>query len=203
MKGDIMRRVYTCLVFVLLVALFWGNTYGSENQNQKQMKPVLLIIDIQNQFLPYFPEQEKKSALEMINNAIHIFRENNFPIIRIYHTDPQWGPKPDTEAFEFPASVNIKSDDPKIIKNYTNGFKKTDLEKIIREKEGNTLFLCGLSAVACVLATYHGAKDRDFDVFMIKDALISHDSTYTNFVEEIFDTVNLNVLKVMFKYAPK
>jgi nicotinamidase-related amidase len=75
-------------------------------------------------------------------------------------------------------------------------FKKTDLEKILHEKKCNTLFLCGLRSVGCVLATYFGAKNADFNVFMIRDAVMSHNSTYTDNIEEIlnaldFDTIDL------------
>jgi len=139
----------------------------------------------------------------MINAAIELFRENGFPIIRVYHIDPKEGPPPGTEAFEFPETVKIKPDDPKIIKNYPSAFKKTDLEKFLRENEYNTVFLCGLSAVGCVMATYWGANDLDLNAFMIKDALISHNSTYTDFVEDICETVTYTALKLMLENAEK
>jgi len=167
------------------------------------MKPVLVIIDIQNKYLPYMDDADKKMGLEVINWAIWLFREHGYPVVRVYHTDPKWGPEPGTEDFEFPSSINITDEDPKVIKNYANAFNKTNLEEVIREKEGNTLFLCGFSAVGCVLATYNGAQDRDFNVFMVKDALLSHNATYTNFVEEAFETVSVSTMKVMLEYAQK
>ncbi|MCK5455230.1 MAG: hypothetical protein KAJ16_12750 [Calditrichia bacterium] len=54
--------------------------------------------------------------------------------------------------------------------------------------------------MGCVLATYHTGKDLDFNVFMIKNAIMSHNSEYTRFVEEIFDTVSYTTLKVMLDY---
>jgi nicotinamidase-related amidase len=171
------------------------------SQEKKQMKPALIVIDIQNQYLPYMSDEDKKLSMEMINWAIGLFRQYNCPVIRVYHTAPEWGPKPDTEPFEYPSSINIKPDDPKVIKNYPSAFKKTELEKLLREKGCNTLYLCGLSAVGCVLATYHSAMDLDFNVFMIKDALISHNSEYTDFVEEITETVSLNTVQIMMEYT--
>jgi len=47
------------------------------------------------------------------------------------------------------------------------------------------VFLVGLSAVGCVLATYHGADDLDYKVFMVKHALISHDAALTKSVYDI------------------
>ena len=146
---------------------------------------------------------DKDKALEMINWALYVAREYNIPVIRIYHTDPQWGPAPGTEEFEFPATVKIKDDDPKVIKNYADGFKKTDLEKILKEKGINTLFLCGLSATGCVLATYHGAKNLEYDVFLLQDAIISHDQQLTESVEKICESVSLDTYNFMMNFLPK
>ena len=165
------------------------------------MKPVLLVIDIQNAYLPMMDKTEKDRALEVINYAIGMFRSKGFSVIRVYHTDIKYGPKTDSDAFQFPESVKIKPDDPKIIKNYANAFKKTDLEKILQKKEYNTVFLCGLSAVGCVIATYFGAVDLDLDVFLLKDALISHNSKYTKSIEEIFNALGYSALKVMLENA--
>jgi nicotinamidase-related amidase len=190
------------LILVFAVAVP-ASPNGLQKQPAKLMKPALLVIDIQNEYLPMVPEREKEVALYMINASIELFRENGFPIIRVYHFDLKYGPKPDTEAFEFPKSVPVKPEDPRIIKNYPNAFKKTDLEKVLRDKGCNTLFLCGLSAVGCVLATYHGAADLDFDVFMLKDALMSHNSAYTDSIEDIFAALGYDALKVMLENSQK
>lgn len=167
----------------------------------KSTHPALLVIDIQNSYLPVIPEHERRIALEMINGAIWVFREHRFPIVQIYHTDPRFGPKIGTRDFKFPSSVRVKRGDPKIIKNYPNAFKKTDLKKILDKKGCDTLFLCGLSAVGCVLATHFAAKDLDYTSFMIKGALMSHDSQYTKFVECVFETVGWTALKTMLDFA--
>jgi nicotinamidase-related amidase len=193
-----MREVNWCFVLILtLTSVILAQTL----HDKKQLKPALVIIDIQNQYLPYMSESDKKLALEMINASIFLFRQYNLPIIRVYHTDPKWGPKPDTKEFEFPDSIKTEPGDPKIINNYPNAFKKTDLEKMLKEKEINTLFLCGLSAVGRVLATYQSALDLDYNVFMIKDALISHKSEYTDFVEEIEETISYHTMKIMLEYT--
>lgn len=195
-----MRKTWFLVICSLI--LFTVFAYAGERGERSEgaFKPALLVIDIQNAYLPYMAQEDKDYALEMINAAIALFRERDLPVIRVYHTDPKYGPAPDTEAFEFPSSINIEDDDPKIVKNYPSAFKKTDLEKTLRNMECNTLYLCGLSATGCVLATYHGAMERDFDVFMIKNALLSQNSTHTNYIEEIFDAVGYRTLTVMLKY---
>lgn len=166
-----------------------------------KLKPALLVIDIQNAFLPYMSDRDKKSGMEAINEVIGLFRNNGFPVIRIYHTDPAYGPKPGTKDFEYPESVTVKPDDPKVIKNFPNGFKKTDLDKILKDKGCNTLFLCGLSSIGCVLATYHGALDLDYNVFMVKGALIGPDAVLTKAVQEICQTIDGSALVLLIEAA--
>lgn len=167
----------------------------------KQMKPVLLVIDVQNDFLPMMADADRKTAPMTINAAIWYFRQRGFPVIRIYHTDPQWGPAIDSEGFQFAPEIAVRDEDVRVIKNFPSAFKKTDLAKILDEKGCNTVFLCGLSATGCVLATYHGAIDRDYDAFMIKGGLISPNAAETAVIEDISETVTFEGLRAMLDNA--
>ena len=201
-----MKKIGVCfIIFTMFSVLTWG-TPGSKDKTETEkavmrMKPALLVIDIQNAYLPMLDQAEKEHALKVINYAIGMFRSMGFEIIRVYHTDLNYGPKTDSEAFQFPESVAIKPDDLKVTKNYGNAFKKTDLEKKLRDSGCNTVFLCGLSSVGCVIATYFGAIDLDFEAFLIKDALIGPDSNYTKWIEEIFNALGYRALKVMLESA--
>ena len=90
-----------------------------------------------------------------------------------------------------------------MIKTYGDAFNKTDLDKIIKDKGSNTLFMCGLSAVACVLSTWIGAQDHDYKAFMVKDAIMSHNSDYTKNVEQMFDAVSYDVVKLIVESSQK
>jgi nicotinamidase-related amidase len=172
-----------------------------EKQKEKPVKihmsPALILIDVQNQYMQYMAEKSSKSTCDTINGALGSFRHFKFPIICVYHTDPQWGPLPDTDAFQFDPIFNVKPDDHKIIKNFPNAFKKTNLDKYLKEKGCNTLFLCGLSAVGCVLATYQSAIDLDYYPFMIKNGIMSHDSSFTKFIENSMESVTYNTMNYM------
>jgi nicotinamidase-related amidase len=193
------------IIITILFTVISGKLFSQDHQEQTktQIKPALLIIDIQNVYLSMVPEREKEVAMYYINGLIELFRSNGFPIIRIYHLDNKSGPKPGTEQFEYPTSVLIKDEDVRVIKTYGNGFNKTDLDKIIKEKGSNTLFLCGLSAVGCVLATWIGAQDQDYKAFMVKDAIMSHNSDYTDHVEDMFDAVGYDVVKLILENSGK
>ena len=161
----------------------------------KQVRPVLIVMDLQNQFMPYMAEKSSKLTIDTINGTIALFRQCDFPVIRVYHTDPQMGPPIDTDEFQFDPAFHIEDSDPKFVKNFPNAFKKTDLHNFLQEKDCNTLFLCGLSAVGCVLATYFSAFDLDYNVFMLKNGLMSQDSSFTKFVEDAMESVSYYTLK--------
>ena len=188
------------IFFYLMMMLAFQTVLAQEGSPEKVvMKPALLVIDVQNQFLPMMSQEDQATALEIMNWSIWVFRQYDLPVIRIYHTSEKWGPKPGTEEFEFPDTLKVLETDPMVIKTYGSAFNKTELNDLLKEKGINTLFLCGLSSVGCVLATYMDAANYDYEVFMIKDAMIGPNADHTNQVEEIFDAVNLNTVYYMMK----
>ncbi|MEI6124674.1 MAG: isochorismatase family protein [Bacteroidota bacterium] len=195
----------SAIILTILFMIVSGKSFSQDpkEQTKAQIKPALLIIDIQNVYLSMVPEREKEVAMYYINGLIELFRSKGYPIIRIYHLDKESGPKPDSEQFEYPTSVLIKDEDAKVIKTYGNGFNKTDLDKIIKEQGSNTLFLCGLSAVGCVLATWIGAQDHDYKAFMVKNAIMSHNSDYTKNVEDMFDAVSYDIVQLILENSEK
>jgi nicotinamidase-related amidase len=187
------------IIFLFLGLLLIAAT-GLAQDNSNKNKPALIIIDLQNVFMSFMSPQDQKTAPETINAAIQLFREHNFPVIRVYQLNSN-GPKPDSKDFQFPDTILIKEDDPKIIKTYANAFTNTDLEKILREKGCDTLYLCGLSATHCVVATYLGAKDHGFKVFLIKDALLSSNAEHTASIQNIYYIADYNTLKFILGKA--
>lgn len=185
---------------LLLTALFglltiWTIPCTGEEREGLELKPVLLVMDVQNIWMPRMAEGDKNSAPQKINELIALFREFGHPIIRVYHSDPKRGPEPDTGPFEFPDSIAVTDDDPEVVKNYGSAFTKTDLENILRESGRNIVFLCGLSATGCVLATYFGAKDREFMAVMVEGALLSHDTSYTKMIEDICTSMTIGKVR--------
>jgi nicotinamidase-related amidase len=198
------RRIF--LIGITILAMMISNKSFSQDQKEQtksKVKPALLVIDIQNAFLNMIPEREKEVAMLNINYYIELFRSYGFPVIRIYHFSEESGPRQGTEPFEFPASVLIRPDDPQVIKTYADGFNKTNLDQVIRESGSNTLFLCGLSAVGCVLATWIGAQNHDYKAFLVKDAIMSHNSDYTNNIEDMFDAVSYDMVKLILENSEK
>lgn len=170
-------------------------------EQKSNIKPALLVIDIQNFSLKFIPDADKEAALTMINLYIDMFRKHKFPVIRIYHVSEKHGLKEGTEDFEFTKSAAITTQDPIIIKTYPDSFNKTDLDKLLKEKGCNTLFLCGLSSVGCVLATWMGAFNHDYKAFLVKDAIMSHKKDYTTNIEIMFDAAGYDMIEFILENA--
>ena len=199
-----MKKSIISFGLIILFVIISGNSFSQVQNEQKiQIKPALLVIDIQNAYLSGMAQREKEVAMLNINYYIQLFRSHGYPIIRIYHYSKQYGPEQGTDQFEFPSSVLVKADDSKVIKTYPDGFNKTELDKILKEKGINTVFLCGLSAVGCVLATWIGAQNNDYKAFLIKDAIMSHNEDYTNNIEVMFDAVGPDVVGIILENSGK
>jgi nicotinamidase-related amidase len=193
-----MKKIASLLFVLALCITLQTFAQESTTKSKEPIKPALLVIDIQKAYLPMMSE-DKDMAMQYINALIDLFHANNYPVIRVYHSSAEYGITPGTEYFEFPETAKILDTDPKVIKTYGDGFNKTDLDKVIKETGSNTLFLCGLSSVGCVLATWQGAKNHDYNAFMIKGAIISHDKGYTRNVEEMFEAVPYDMVKLIIE----
>jgi nicotinamidase-related amidase len=169
------------------------------NHNEKNIKPALLVIDVQNKYMKTIPARDQELGIFFINLLIELFRKHDFPIIRIYHHNTENGPISGTDEFEYPSSVLIKPEDTQIIKTYSDSFNKTKLNDVLTETGSNTLFLCGQSAIGCVLATKTGAQNNDYKVFLVKDAIMSHSTESTKNVEAMFNAVSYDVIKLILE----
>jgi len=197
-----MKKLTTLLAILLTVISIPSFAQDKTEKPKEPIKPALLVIDIQKAFMPMM-SSDKEMAMEYINALIDLFRKHGYPVIRVYHTSEEYGVTPGTEGFEYPETVKILPTDPKVIKTYADGFNKTDLDKVIKATGSNTLFLCGLSAVGCVLATWNGAQNLDYKAFMVKNAIISHNAEYTKNVEQMFDAVTYDVVQLLIENAGK
>jgi nicotinamidase-related amidase len=201
LNNNTMKKLITSAGLLIILSIISCNAF-SQDQKAK-IKPALLVIDIQNAYLNGMAQKEKEIAMLNINYYIQLFRSHGYPVIRIYHYSKQYGPEQGSPEFEYPGSVLIKPDDPKIIKTYADAFNKTDLNEVLKAKEVNTVFMCGLSAVACVLATWQGARNYDYNAFLIKDAIMSHREDYTKNIEAMFDAVGPDVLTLILENSDK
>jgi isochorismate hydrolase len=76
------HKFYFMTLFFLILFLMNTTILSQKKETDKrEIKPALLVIDIQNEFLKYMSEDDKKMGMEVINGAISMFHQHNLPII--------------------------------------------------------------------------------------------------------------------------
>ena len=192
-----MKKLFLYLLVSLSPCLLAPISLDAQEKKSEPIKPALVVIDVQKAFIQMVEEREKAIAFSMINEYISMFRKNGFPVIFVLHSSEAYGLVPGIPEYEFVDEIPIQDSDIRVIKTYPNAFTKTELDKVLKENGINTLFLCGLSSVGCVLATWFGAKDYDYKAFLLKYALMSHDANYTDQIEIIFGALEMEAVEVM------
>jgi nicotinamidase-related amidase len=158
------------------------------------MKKALLILDPQNDFfgednqnLPAF-----QATIPIINAVIAIFREQHWPIIFIQHTSKR---KPEgSENWKIHPQFNHHSDDIFLNKTHYSAFWKTNLETTLKEKQVDSVIVCGYMSEYCVLSTLRGAVERGFESVILEDSIASLENRYTQFTMDISPKIRMDQL---------
>lgn len=153
------------------------------------MRPALVIIDMQHYF---FRSEERRVKLpeliSSINELIDIAYENKIPVyqvLTIHKSDKStWNIVMKKHNFvallenskEAELLPEIKFDDSQevIVKTRQSTFIRTDFEEKLKEKNIDTLILCGVFTHGCVGRTAIDAYERDFNVIVSRDGSFSH-----------------------------
>ena len=161
----------------------------------KQMKPALMIIDLQKAFCTGESQKSMEEACEYINAILPVFREKGLPIVWVQHIDKEWGVIPGTEGFEFIDQLKPEEGEYHIHKEYGNSFNKTSCHEILKEHGVDTIVITGYCAENCVLSTYRGALDLDLTPVILKNAIASGSKENLRFVQDISNVISFDILK--------
>ncbi len=159
------------------------------------MKPALLIIDVQKAFFGPNTAPSLNAAIQQINTAVALFREQQLPVICIQQMEPAEQLMPGETSFDVPDDLDVLPSDQHIHKRYENSFNKTPLMEKLRELDVDTVIVTGFSAEYCVLGTYRGAKDLDLKPFILRGAIASGTPENVGFVESISHVMPLEELR--------
>jgi nicotinamidase-related amidase len=135
----------------------------------------LLLIDIQND---YFPDGAMElvgmtEAAEKAGALLKAFRNAGRPVIHVRHLSIEDGATfflPGTEGCETHSSVAPEPDEPVIEKNFPNGFRDTDLDRVLRTRDISRLVIVGAMSYMCIDATTRAAVDMGYDCIVAHDA---------------------------------
>src|SRR5690554_3970068 len=97
-------------------------------------KPGLIVIDLQNEYLPTgkLPLSDIEAAVDNAARVIADARANNVPVFHIRHefaTADAPAFVPGSDGVEIQAAVAPVGDEPVIVKNHINAFRETDLKQ--------------------------------------------------------------------------
>jgi len=181
--------VVLIIIIILLSAYlpFFKVTDGEKIQAQKEVKPALLVVDIQEGlsgslstkgYQGYAAQSELliSNVNRVINNAV----AKGIPVIYVYHEDTHPVIKFVTNSHMAPGAPGTIIDKRvKIVSEYRftktimDGFSNPDLHQFLMGHNINKLYMTGLDAAFCVYRTSRAAKKRGYLVSLIKDAVIS------------------------------
>jgi nicotinamidase-related amidase len=149
------------------------------------MNMAFLVIDVQKEIMQTDPVASSSilQAIDYINAAIVLFRKRKLPIIGIQHINKEEHLAPGLEGF-----IRIQ-------KTHSNAFVKTELQKVLQDRNINTILLSGYCAEYCVLSTYRGARDLDMQPIILRGAIASGNPENIRFVENINEIISLGALE--------
>ncbi len=157
-----------------------------------QAGDALLIVDVQNDFCPggALPVPEGDAVVPVLNTWIDRSREAGVPIIASRDWHPvshvsfreQGGPWPvhcvqDTEGARFHPDLELPPDTVRVSKGTAfdrdaySAFDGTGLEGYLRDRGIRRLWVGGLAADVCVLATVKDACASGFETHVLVDGI--------------------------------
>ncbi len=152
----------------------------------------LLVIDIQNDFLPggRLAVAEGDQVIPVINSYIDRFIERQLPVFATRDWHPknhgsfiqQGGSWPEhciagsagaefARGLHLPAAVPVFSTGIDVDKDGYSGFENPDLNKHLEKLSISRLFIGGLATDYCVFNTVCDALNRNYQVLLLTDAV--------------------------------
>jgi len=163
-----------------------------DNSNQPQPGDALVIVDVQNDFLPggSLAVPHGDEVVPVLNRYIQAFQALNLPVYATRDWHPaghcsfreQGGPWPphcvaNTAGAGFAAALQLPPGTVVISKAVTvdadaySGFQGTELDSDLFAAEIKRLFIGGLATDYCVLNTVRDARGLGYQVFLLGDAI--------------------------------
>ena len=157
----------------------------------------LLIVDVQHDFLPggSLAVPDGARVIAPLRHCAALFAGRALPVFatRDWHPRdhcsfrPQGGPWPAhcvagttgaafAEALQLPAATRIVSKGTHADHEAYSGFAGTDLERRLSDGAVRRLFVGGLATDYCVAQTVQDARQRGFDVVVLRDAIAAVDA---------------------------
>jgi nicotinamidase-related amidase len=152
-------------------------------------RPVLLIIDMLNDYAPSFEPKRLDSLTTSINTLATTFRRHSHPIFWVrqeFAPDlsdafPEMRTKNihvcirGTHGAQIMPQLTVYPSDRVLIKTRYSAFFNTPLDQELARLQPDTLILTGINTHACIRTTAIDAYQRDLPVVLATDCISSYD----------------------------
>jgi nicotinamidase-related amidase len=152
-------------------------------------KPVLIVIDMVEDFLRDWETKRRQSLVESINELAGIARSAACPIIWVrqeFETDlrdafPEMKAKgihitiKGTPGCQIVSELSVSPSDALVIKKRYSAFFGTSLDDMLHCLGADAVILAGINTHACVRTTAIDAYQRDWRVVLASDCIDSYD----------------------------
>ena len=166
------------------------------------MAKALLVIDLQNDYFPggKFPLWNTEVVLQNIERAIGKATTQGNPVIHIQHiANSKTGIAPffnegTTGAEIHPRILAAAPDAPVVVKEFADGFERTNLEETLARLGVTELLVCGMMTQNCVTHTAISRAAEKYSVTVLPDCCTT--------VSEILHLIALHALSTRVKLVP-
>lgn len=125
---------------------------------------LLLVIDVQEQSMPFFKGKAGLSRrINQMNRIIKTFEENHDPIFYVKQKNQG----------DLYSKLQVVNSAPVFTKEYASAFTESNLAQKIHEMKPKNIFVVGLMSQTCLKATVQSAIDEKYSVTLIS---YTHDS---------------------------
>ena len=151
--------------------------------------PVLLVIDMLNDFLAKWEPVSSRRLVQSINELVGLMRRFGHPVIWVrqeFEPDlsdafPEMKVKGirtvirGTEGCRIDADLAIDPADPIVIKKRYSAFFRTNLDQLLDQLNPDALILAGINTHACIRTTAIDAYQQDWEVILASECVDSYD----------------------------
>lgn len=143
-------------------------------ERMKVMKRALLVIDVQNEyFTGKLPVTYPEDSMDNILKAVDTASNSGIDIVIVQHTAPKGSLTFDKGSTRWELHPGIKEIKYShyIEKNFPGSFTNTDLEEWLKERNIDTITICGYMAQMCCDTTARQGFHLGFTVEFLSDAI--------------------------------
>jgi len=152
-------------------------------------RPVLIVIDMLNDFLDRWEPEPRQRLVQSINELVSLMRSGPHPAIWIrqeFEPDlrdafPEMKSKgihitiKGTPGCQIVSDLAVAEQDKVIVKKRYSAFYGTDLDQTLAGLAPDAVILAGINTHACIRTTAIDAYQRDWPVILAADCVDSYD----------------------------